>query len=105
MSDERKILESSIKDHQAAIDKAKKDLEALEETYSVGDRFKNKNGRKYIIIAVADVNTARVMFSDLKTGHGSGIDVENWSRITADELRWKLTDFTRYWNNEKQERV
>lgn len=104
---ERKILEESIEDHQKAIDKAKKELAALEVTYSVGDRFKSRD--KYIL-ACTDTNY-NVHLVNL--AHGSHLSnstrVENTKRITQSEfnriLASNLPDPVRYWDARKKVKV
>ncbi len=101
MSETREILEQSIEDHQAAIDKAKRKLEGLETTYSRGDRFKNEDG-KYLLVYVKGVTLV-----NLKTGHweGNPIHVGNANSITQkkfDEICGSET-YTRYWDSQRKE--
>ena len=107
---EREILERSIKNHQAAIDKAKKDLDTLEVTYSIGDRIKYKDGSscgKYIIVAISDSGCRKVSINRLDDGHGATIKVGNWHKITQSELDcfWASNNMIRYWDNRKKVRV
>ena len=54
MSNEKetiRILDKTIKDSQAVIDKAKAELEKLEVTYSIGDRFKGDiSGNELLLV-------------------------------------------------------
>ena len=105
--DERKILKRSIEDHQAAIDKAKKELEALEVTYSIGDRFKDGNENKKMLVVVCGIGSSKkeIRVVDMKTGHTWGFIANNIKKITKYELSGLLGSFTRYWDNRKQERI
>ncbi len=104
MNKERKILEKTIKDSQKIIDKAKKDLEALEVTYSIGDRFVDGDGHKYFL---CNGGHAEIHFVSLRDGTGSGKTFKAIcnSRITETELR--LTSYlcylTRYFDFQKGE--
>ncbi len=105
MSDERKILERSIKDHQAAIDKARKGLEKLEATYSTGDRFKSES-KKYILVMCG---RDEVLISGLDDGYwwSQPTTVKNITCITSVEFYQHDGNkhLIRYWDNKKQERV
>ena len=101
---EREILDQSIKDHQRAIDKAKKELKGLEVTYSIGDRFKY-NGRKFIL---ADSESSyKVGMVGLKDGifYNHPSQVENFQQITSEEMGRMLAcsgSFVRYWDSRKK---
>jgi hypothetical protein len=88
------------------LEKAKEEVPTPEPTYAIGDRFVDSNGNKKILIAVAqeDSNCDTVMFSNLKTGHGSRITVKNWNKITEAEIGYRLSAFTRYWNNQSKKK-
>ena len=102
MSETREILEQSIEDHQEAIDKAKRKLEDLETTYSIGDRFKI-GSRKYILSLIDD----RVAMISLNTGETwSSYDcyVDNSYHISQKELDGiSNSHFTRYWDSQRKE--
>ncbi len=105
--DTKQILQDSINDHQRAIDKAKKELEALNATYSIGDRFVLQ-GKKKVILANFK---GCVGLIELETGRNWG---QNYSskvvdihRITKREMGsiWGGDNTIRYWDNRKQVKV
>lgn len=102
----RKILDKTIKDAQKVIDRARKDLEALEVTYSIGDRFTSRSGAKYLL---SNDGNAGIHFVSLENGTGAG-DVIN-SVGESHEISTKRIEktgifksFVRYWDNRKKER-
>ena len=104
MTEERRILEQSITNHQLAIDVAKKNLAALEVTYSIGDRFQ-RDGNKYILIATA---TRSIVMGKLSDGcrWGPVISVLNCNRIIQSEFNQEWgPSFCRYWDNRKKVHV
>ncbi len=107
MSDERKILERSIEDHQTAIDKATKDLDALEVTYSIGDRFKSHCDTKYMLVEVNDGIEKKVGLIAMGGNMPyPSICVKNMKKMT--EFEYKAThngNVIRYWDNRKQKQV
>ena len=112
-----RLLERSekvLKEANEVNDEIKKDLADLDKPeviYSIGDRFKQKNGKeKRIIVAVAGIGESfcedYVMWSNLRNGHGSSVKVKHWNRITPEEMAANLNNFNeyvRYWDNRKQE--
>ena len=77
-------------------------MEKTEEiTYSIGDRFKNGNGNKYLL-TVVDYNL--VQLTNLSTGWrwAESVGAKNTERITRTELNeitsYALKDFTRYFS-------
>ncbi|MCK5021251.1 MAG: hypothetical protein KAS32_29845 [Candidatus Peribacteraceae bacterium] len=103
MKDTRKILNESIDSHQKAIDKAKRELENLEVTYSRGDRFKDRCGQKTILVICDD---GRVVLCYLSNGSRwrSPTKVSCSGQITAKEMAEIGCPeyFDRYWDNRKQ---
>jgi hypothetical protein len=109
---ERAIIEQQIEDHQKAIDKAKAELEKLEVTYSIGDRFvmsqrgSSYEGQKFIIVESDDGKGVKL--ASLRDGERWAYkqDVKDTRRITSDEFN-KIgdnKDFTRYWDARKKEK-
>ncbi|KKK64913.1 hypothetical protein LCGC14_2979390, partial [marine sediment metagenome] len=105
---EREILERSINDHQAAIDKAKKELEGLEVTYSIGDRF-NCNGNKILLVEFPSGEVGCIYLGTGKSWGHYHKTVKDCNRITKKELgsfyRRESDGTSRYWDNRKQEKV
>ncbi len=110
---EREILERSINDHQSAIDKAQKELGALEVTYSIGDRFKY-NDEKFLL--VEDCWHGNVTAVKLSTGGAlnspykvSTLDADPSTLvITKEQMEHIIHGFdsaVRYWDNRKKVRV
>ncbi len=110
--DTKEILEQSIEGHQAAIDKAQEQLDALEVTYSIADRFKNdRHGDKAILI---QCEGHTVVIACLREGnrYSRPVQVKDPCKITQDEYKritGTYTTFTRYFDcrrgkkmNEKQ---
>ena len=104
-------LEQVKKDFKIAADVAGVAIADLEQqiadseaTYSIGDRFKDGMGMKLILIAVTGCSNRKcwVMLARLKDGHGIRSTVEDWNRISPDEIN--LQDYTRYWDARKQEK-
>ena len=107
MSDERKILERSIEDHQTAIDKATKDLDALEVTYSIGDRFRNGTEKAILVNIIGcgvSVNVALVRLSSGRSWNYPFL-AKRINEITKEEMGTTLGCLTRYWDNRKKEQV
>lgn len=110
MKNERKILEKTIKDSQKVIDKAKKDLGALEVTYSIGDRFTTSlSGEKIILVQLCG---GLIGAASLKDGSSYGVAAEkfdNKKEITQRQLERIISNprgaFTRYWDSRKQVNV
>ncbi len=109
---ERKILERSIEDHQAAIDKAKKELDALKVTYSIGDRFTTTcEGNAYKSKAILATNgKPAVVMIELASGlrwKRTIAEVKDMDVITKEEFAEICRDdnFARYWDNRKKVRV
>lgn len=101
---ERDILDKSIKDHEKAIAKAKKELAKLEVTYSIGDRFKyiGRSGEKCILVATSGTTATIVSLVDGRK-IGKPYCVGSFKKITSseyDEIR-DCGAFTRYWNAQK----
>ena len=97
------IIKEQIKDHKKAIDKAQAELDKLTVTYSIGDRFKHKNGDKYILVALNGFGCEKVIISNLKNGHGTSYVIKHWSRITPSEFSDNFEkNFTRYWDSQKK---
>ena len=110
MKDAKKILEKSIKEHQKAIDKAKKEMEALEVTYSIGDRFyygeRSRTGKRFLVETKDDC-CAMISFYSGCFANDNIVAVGNKRKITQDELE-KLCDgngYVRYWDSRKEESV
>ena len=100
----RSILEESIKDHQKAIDKSERDLDALEVTYSIGDRFKYGTSRKFML-SDSDKNN-RIAMVGLNNGirYNTSWAVGDVGMITTREMNGMLSyfsSFTRYWDARK----
>ncbi len=98
---------ATIKQCQKVINKAKDELEALDRvTYAIGDRFKDADGRKYMLSKQAQIGT-HVSMTNLTTGGlwSGNNSVANLERITADEFTSICagTTFTRYWDIRKGE--
>ncbi|KKK80065.1 hypothetical protein LCGC14_2827220 [marine sediment metagenome] len=109
--DERKILKRSIEDHQAAIDKAKKELkelEALEVTYSIGDRFKD-GASKVILVNIIGSGIVENNVALVRLGSGRSWNYPFRARysdkITKEEMGTTIGCLTRYWDNKKKIRV
>ena len=102
---ERKILEQSIEDHQAAIDKAREQLESLEEvTYSIGDRF-NCNKMKGVLAETGYDGKFLVTMVSLQNGfsHKSSVKVQYLHEITQSELNLMCDCIkVRYWDSQKK---
>ncbi len=109
-------LDQARIDKTIAMDRADKEIARLEQeikeaevTYSIGDRFKDEHGDKFIIAAVSGLDGAGIFnsirFVSLKTGHSSGVRVENNARITSRELTLFFGEHVRYWDNRKQVQV
>lgn len=102
---EREVLIQHIADHKAAIAKAEAELEKLNVTYSIGDRFMY-NRRKYLLSANGDNRCILVNLSNgcvFSGSHTCGdlyrITEEEFERITLGKA------FTRYWDNAKEVRT
>ena len=108
---ERDILTDSIKAHQKAIDDAKRELEALDTTYSIGDRFRyaaeDADGDREIILSQFDYSVVGMIF--LESGEnwgGTSAKVKDVRRITTKELeRFCNHCWTRYWDARKKVKV
>ena len=66
---EREILQRSIEDHQTAIDKAERELDALEVTYSIGDRFVERGTVKEKKTILIQVDYDKVIMATLGSGN------------------------------------
>lgn len=105
----REILEQSIKDHEAAIAKAKAAIAKQEVTYSIGDRFLNScGGGSYKLLLVRSDNVGEVGLIELRNGsrYGMATSVRNDNAITSAEivrvLHGNQSFITRYWNDREQ---
>ena len=101
---ERKILTDSIADHKRAIEKAERELEKLEVTYSIGDRFIITVG-KFILV---QCEARMVALVALHNGNrfNSPTKVTNVNNITPEEFgRMCYYNPTRYWDARKGERI
>ncbi len=105
--DERGILKRSIEDHQAAIDKAQKELDALEVTYSIGDRFISHCDTKYMLTEVTtEIETKVGLISMCGKMPYPPICVGDTKKMTESEYqRTHGGNVTRYWDNGKKVRV
>lgn len=83
-----------------------KKLEDEEVTYSIGDRFKDEHGVKYILVKAGMHRSDEVLMAALKSGNcwSSGYTVDNFRKITTKRLAEIVGcgDFTRYWDNRKK---
>ena len=104
---ERKILLQAIRDHENAIAKAKQSLTELETTYSIGDRFLQHDGGKYLLGIQNQTNSSsyKVSLIDLDNGQiwSRPQEVKNTRHITKSELECICSSgsFTRYWDSQK----
>lgn len=99
---EREILQKLIQDGKDAEAK----LEALEVTYSIGDRFRTVSGTKCILVVCGG---GFVVMIDLRNGSCWGVGktkVKDAYSITSEEFsKISATTFYRYWDNRKQVNV
>ncbi len=90
----------AMKDSKAMIADAEKRLTDLEVTYSIGDRFKDKDGNKFILLAT-DTNVATL--GELESGWAGEkrhrINTRNFWVITEKEMGSVIEGLTRYWDN------
>ena len=102
------IAKKRVQSAEEELKRAKAELSVLvddEVTYSVADRFKHKNGGKWMLILHC---SEKVSMVSLKGGvvYKDGIEVSDEFNITPKELI-KITStgswFTRYWDNAKEE--
>lgn len=106
--DTEQILKNSIKDHQATIDKAKRELGELEITYSIGDRFISPNKDKVILTKPAFMNhSSEVALVRLENGESWNFSfvVRNHKKITREEIGATIGCLVRYWDNRKKVHV
>ena len=99
MSKDAEIAKEMIKKGKAMIAKAENKLAELEVTYSTGDRFKDKDGKKHLLVYVGGLALV-----DLKRGLWikHPVQIEGSLRcITQDEFdqTYETGSFTRYWND------
>ena len=83
----------------------KKQIAVSEVTYSIGDRFKNDDGRKWLIVVCAGQVGTCVSLSALDGGclYNGYQKVEEYKAITQWEFqRFASSRLTRYWDNHKQ---
>lgn len=102
----KKILEQSIKEHQAAIDKARAELAKAEVTYSVGDRFFYDGNREEKRLLVQHYDN-KVSLIDLATGIPRAISPAPFTdpnRIPKDDMErfCCMESYTRYWDSQKK---
>jgi hypothetical protein len=96
--DTKEILQKSISDHQKAIDEAKAELEKLEVTYSIGDRFEHKS-EKYILTWTGEQGKATLVRLNDGNVWDKSCSVEFVDSITAEEFTQLVEDeiFERYY--------
>ncbi len=102
----KKILEQSIKEHLAAIDKARAELAKAEVTYSVGDRFYYQGNREAKRLLVRQWDN-KVSLIDLATGMPvatSPAPFPDHNRIPKDDMErfCYMERYTRYWDSQKK---
>jgi len=105
--DERQIIETTIREAQEVIDKAKKSLSELDVTYSVGDRFYYCGNQEDKRILAEAPGSSRVQMNKLSNGviisDGSFV-VNDIRKITQGELNMVINKqyYTRYWDSQKK---
>jgi len=104
-------LEQARQDKKLAIGTADKEIQRIktliadsEVTYSVGDRFKDDEGEKTILVSSL---TMEVVMACLKNGnrYGDSTPVSSWREIPQAEFLAKFGErntFTRYWDARKK---
>ena len=108
--DTKEILETTIKEYQGVIDKAKYKLAKMvdsEATYSIGDRFIRRDGEKYLLAAGDKYNDAVLIALQNGLPQTDEQEVGNKRKITPEELDHlsNAGRFTRYWDSQKKQMV
>ncbi len=105
-------LEQNRNDRQKLIEEGErllKEIEDAETTYSIGDRFLQRGGGKYLLGIQNQTNSVwyKVSLIDLDNGQiwSRPRKVENTCHITKSELEVICSSgaFTRYWDYQKKE--
>ncbi len=101
---DRKVAEEMIVKAKKMIVEAEERLKALEVTYSVGDRFTGRDGRKHMIVGA---QSSDVLLVSMDEGLGYGTPVKyagGESCLFLSEATFNQiapVGLTRYWDNRK----